>query len=151
MTGVAQTQVWRILHHNGFYPCHIQRVQLLLLGDHANYVWFCELLQLWIHILCDILFMNETQFTPEGITNTRILHSWVHENPHEVAECHNQHHCSVNLWCGVLESDWTTCCWETFNISILQDFFNKMNLLLPLTTWRMWLQTDEHFHVLAER
>jgi hypothetical protein len=68
-------------------------------------------------ILCDILFMNETRFTQDGVTNTRILHSWVHENPHEIAECHNQHQCSVNLWCGVLCN----------NLFGPQDFFYKMN------------------------
>lgn len=32
MIGVAQTQLWLILHHDGFYPCHLQRVQHHLKG-----------------------------------------------------------------------------------------------------------------------
>jgi hypothetical protein len=34
--GVAQTQVWRLLRHDGFYPYHFQRVQHLLLGYYTN-------------------------------------------------------------------------------------------------------------------
>jgi len=52
--------------------------------------WFCERLQLWLHILPDILFMDEAQFPRDGITSTRNLHSWGQENPDEVAQCHGQ-------------------------------------------------------------
>jgi hypothetical protein len=84
-TGVAQTQVLRILHHDDFYPYHPQIVQYLLPGDHANRVRFYEWLQPRLHILRDILSKGEVQFTRDGITNTRNSHSWAHENPHEVA------------------------------------------------------------------
>jgi hypothetical protein len=42
MTDVAQTQMQRIMHHDGFYPYHLQRELHLLLGDNANQVRFCE-------------------------------------------------------------------------------------------------------------
>jgi hypothetical protein len=43
MTGVVLTQVWKILHADGFY--HLQRVHQLLLEDHAPHVQCCDLLQ----------------------------------------------------------------------------------------------------------
>jgi hypothetical protein len=70
-TGVAQTQVWRILHHDGFYPYYLQSVQYPLPRDHAKCVLFCEWLQPQLHILHDNLFRDEVQFTHNGITNTK--------------------------------------------------------------------------------
>jgi hypothetical protein len=53
MAGVAQTQVWRILHHDYLYPYHLQRVQFLLFGDFVNGCnhssTFCSLMKLNLH------------------------------------------------------------------------------------------------------
>jgi hypothetical protein len=38
----------------------------------------------------DILFIDDAQFTLDGITTTRNLHCLAHENQHEVAEYHFQ-------------------------------------------------------------
>jgi hypothetical protein len=104
-SGIAQTQVWRILHHDGLYPYHLQRVQHLLPGDHATRVRYCEWLQPRLHNLHDILFTDEAQFTRDVTTNTRNSHSWAYENSREVAECHFQHWFSVNMWRGVLANN----------------------------------------------
>jgi hypothetical protein len=48
-------------------------------GDHADHVQFHKWLQPWRHILPDILFTDEAQFTPDDVTNTRNLHFWAHE------------------------------------------------------------------------
>jgi hypothetical protein len=87
-TGVAQTQVWRIFHHDGFYPHHLQRVQHLLLADEANCVQFHEWLQPQLHILHNILFTDDAQFTWDSTTNTRNSLSWAYKNPYVVAEHH---------------------------------------------------------------
>lgn len=63
MASVALTLMWRILHCDGFYPYHHQRVQHLLPWEYANHVQFCEWLQPWLHILYDILLIDEAQFT----------------------------------------------------------------------------------------
>jgi hypothetical protein len=90
MTGVVQTRVWRILHHDCFYPYHFKKVQHLLPGDHAHRVQFCERKQPWLHTMHDILFMDETQFKWDSITNIKI-HTLEHKKIREVAECHFQH------------------------------------------------------------
>jgi hypothetical protein len=84
------------MQHEGFYLINSNECNLLL-GDHVNRVQLCECLQPWLNILHDILLMDEAQFTQDGITNTRNLHSWAHKNPHEVEECNFQHQFSVNV------------------------------------------------------
>lgn len=75
VTIVAQTQVWRILHHDGFYLYHLQCVYNLLPEYYVNRFQFCEWLQRRLHILCDFLFTDKAQFTRDDITNTRPYHS----------------------------------------------------------------------------
>jgi hypothetical protein len=41
-TGVPRMQVWRILHHDGLYPYHLQRVQHLLPNDYEQCLLFCN-------------------------------------------------------------------------------------------------------------
>jgi hypothetical protein len=53
----AQVQI--ILHHVGFYPYHIHRVQHFLPGDQTNHVQFFKWLQTSLHILGNILFTDE--------------------------------------------------------------------------------------------
>jgi hypothetical protein len=81
MTGVAQTQVWRILHSDGFYPYHRHRKHLVM-WDHADNVWFCEWLQPHLHILHDILFTDEAQFMWGSITSARSSLSWTQKKIH---------------------------------------------------------------------
>jgi hypothetical protein len=77
-------------------------VQHLILGDHGNYVQFCEWLQPWLQILPYVLFTDEAQFSQNSITSTLNLLSWAQKNPHKVAQGHFQHQFSVNMWGGVL-------------------------------------------------
>jgi hypothetical protein len=69
MTRVVQTQVWRFLDYDGFYPYHVQRGQHLLSGDHANRVRICEWLQ---HIPRNTLFTDKAQLTGGGVTKREI-------------------------------------------------------------------------------
>ena len=103
MTGVAQTQVWGIMHHNNFYLCHLQRVQHLLTGIKTT-MTICEGLQTWPQILPNIPVTNEGPFTGDAIPNTINLYSLAQENPHHETQCHFQWS-SVNMWCGVLDTN----------------------------------------------
>lgn len=104
-TGIPQTNVWRILHHNGLYPYHLQKVQHLLPGDLENRVRYCQWLQNNLEIIPHILFTDEAQFTRNGINNTRNSHIWADQNPHETIVVNHQHRFSVNVWCGLLNSN----------------------------------------------
>lgn len=104
MTGVRQTQVWRILHHDGLYPYHTQRVQHLLPDDSAHRVRYCQWLQNNLEVIPRILFTDEAQFTRDGINNTRNSHTWAHQNPHNVIVGNHQRRFSVNIWCGLLNN-----------------------------------------------
>ena len=98
MTNVAQSQVWRILHNDGFYLYHLQRIQHFLPGDHIRCAQFFEWLQTQLQILPVFLFTDEAKFTSDSITNTRSLHSWAQENPHQVIQFFNS---DFQLTCGV--------------------------------------------------
>jgi len=53
-------------------------------------------------LLIIILFTNEASFTRDGINNSRNLHMWSHDNPHETSVTKFQRRFSVNVWCGLL-------------------------------------------------
>ena len=53
-------------------------------------------------LLSVILFTDETSFPRDDINNSRNVHTWSHENPHETRVTNFQRIFSVNVWCGVL-------------------------------------------------
>ena len=53
-------------------------------------------------LLSVILFTDEAFFTRDGINNSRNLHTWSDDNPHETSITNFQRRFSVNVWCGVL-------------------------------------------------
>ena len=53
-------------------------------------------------LLSVILFTDEASFSRDGINNSRNVHTWSHENPHETRVTNFQRRYSVNVWCGVL-------------------------------------------------
>jgi hypothetical protein len=97
MTGVALAQVWRILHTDGFYPHHLQRIQHLLLEGHTPCVHCFEWLQAYLDVLTDIFFNEEAQFTLGIINSTRNSHSLAHKKSSEAAERYFQRHFSVDV------------------------------------------------------
>jgi len=81
--GISHMQVWRTLHEEDLYPYHDQRVQHLEPGDHAQRIVFCGWITAYHELLSVILFTGEASFTRDGINNSRNVHTWSHENPHE--------------------------------------------------------------------
>ena len=53
-------------------------------------------------MLSVILFTDEASFTRDGINNSRNLHTWSHDNPHETSVIKFQRRFSVKVWCGLL-------------------------------------------------
>ena len=81
--GVSRMQVWRTLHEEDLYPYHDQRVQHLEPGDHAQRMDLCRWITAHPEMLNVILFTDEASFTRDGTNNSRNVHTWSHENPHE--------------------------------------------------------------------
>ena len=75
-------RVWRTLNTEGIYPYHIQCIHHLEAAD------MCSRLELrrWInsnsHMIRNILFIDETRCTRNGVNNTRNSHLWDRDNPH---------------------------------------------------------------------
>ena len=94
---VFPTRVWRILHAEGVYPYHVQRVQHLSPGDFAERLEFCKWLNGSRQLYRYILLIDEAQFTRDGVNNTHDSHVWADENPHATVESNFQQRFSVNL------------------------------------------------------
>jgi len=81
--GVSRMQVWRTSHEEDLCPYHDQRVQHLEPGDHAQRMDLCRWITAHPELLSVISFTDEASFTRDGINNSRNVHTWSHENPHE--------------------------------------------------------------------
>ena len=53
-------------------------------------------------LLSIILFSDEASFTRDGVNNSRNVHTWSHDNPHETRVTTFQRRFSVNVWCVVI-------------------------------------------------
>ena len=100
--GVSHMLVLRTLHEEDFYPYHDQPVQHLQPGDHAERMDFCRWIQAHPELLGVILFTDEASFTRDGVNNSRNVHTWSQDNPHETTVTTFQSRFSVNVWCGVI-------------------------------------------------
>jgi len=77
-------------------------VQHLEPGDHAQRFDLCQWITAHPELLSVILFTDEASFTWDSINNSRNVHTWSDENPHETRLTHFQRRFLVNVWCGVL-------------------------------------------------
>lgn len=100
--GIPQTRVWRALKTERLYPYHIQKVQRLEQDDEVARLTFCRWIIRHPRTLPRILFMDEAQFTRDGVWNSRNSHIWAHNNPHAVVQRNSQRKFSRNAWCGVV-------------------------------------------------
>jgi len=63
---------------------------------------FCHWITAHAQLLSVILFTDEASFTRDGVNNSRNLHTWSHDNPHETSVTKFQRRFSVNGWCALL-------------------------------------------------
>ena len=82
--GLSRMNVWRTLHEENLY------------------LYLCHWVKAHPELLNAILFTDEASFTRDGINNSRNVHTWSHENPHETRVTNFQRRFSLNVWCGVL-------------------------------------------------
>ena len=98
----SHMQVWWTLHEEDLHPYHDHGVQHLEPGDPAQCMDFCHWITTHPQLLSAILFTDEASFTHDGINNSRNVHTWSHDNPHETSVTKFQRRFSVNVWCGLL-------------------------------------------------
>ncbi|KAJ4427702.1 hypothetical protein ANN_25354 [Periplaneta americana] len=75
-------------------------------ADYPARVRFCQ----WFLQQCGVnpnfpalvLFKDEAQFTPDGITNFHNQHVWAYENPRATVPSHHQVRFSLNMWAGII-------------------------------------------------
>lgn len=102
---VSQSKVIRTLRKDHRKAFHFQPVQGLHPGDSEKRLRFCRWLLNSVNenpqFLHKILWTDESCFTRRGIVNFHNLHTWNHENPHEIRPSSFQNEFSVNVWVGV--------------------------------------------------
>lgn len=103
----AQTTVWRVLHDQQLHPYHLLKVQAMGPEDYLPRRRFCRL---WLQQELRqpnfgryVLFTDEACFTKDGYFNSRNSHIWDEGNPHAIAIHRDQHHFSINIWCGIVD------------------------------------------------
>jgi hypothetical protein len=96
--------VWRILHEQSLYPCHIHWIQALTDPDHRGSAVFCQ----WLLASCfvntqfvaNFLFADEVGFSSDCTAHNTYV--WVVDNPHTTVESRYQHQFSINVRMGTL-------------------------------------------------
>jgi len=97
--GVSRMQVWRTLHEEDLYPYHDQTAQHLEPGNHAQRMDLCCWITAHRELLSIILFTDEASFTRDGITNSRNVHMWSHENPRDTCnQLPKEIFCECMVW-----------------------------------------------------
>ena len=102
LASVSRMQVWRTLHEENLRPYHDHRVQHLEPGDPVQCMDFCQWIISHPQLLSVILFTGKESFTWGSINNSRNVHTWSHDNPHETSVTKFQRRLLVNVWCGLL-------------------------------------------------
>ena len=87
----------RTLYEEDFYPYHDQPVQHLQPGDHAKRIDFCRRIQAHHELFGVILFTDEASFNRDGVNNSRNVHMWSQDNPHETTVTTFQSRFYVNV------------------------------------------------------
>jgi len=100
--GASRMQVWRTLHKEDLHPYHHHRLQHLEPGDPAQRMDLYHWITAHPQLLSVILFTDEASFTRDGINNSRDVHTWSHDNPHETSVTKFQGRFTVNVCCGLL-------------------------------------------------
>ncbi|XP_066600036.1 histone-lysine N-methyltransferase SETMAR-like [Prorops nasuta] len=97
---------WRILRKNALHPFHMQRVHQLLPRDWQPRVNFC----MGFLAQCrrdsgfpdQILWTDESTFTPNGVFNSKNYVFWAKENPHATRVGAFQYKWKINVWAGLI-------------------------------------------------
>lgn len=101
---ISHMAVWNMIHRNGLYPYHLQRVQALTDGDFVRRLEFCHWYQNQNQhgdLAARIIFTDESQFTRDGINNFHNQHIYSADNPHAIRETNFQERFSLNVWGGL--------------------------------------------------
>ena len=122
--GVSRMQLLRTLHKEHLYPYHDQRVQHLQPGDNDQRMDLCYWIKAHPELVSDILSTDEASFTWDGVNNSRNVHMWPLDNPHETSVTNFQRRFSENVWSGVFRN-------RLFGTSVWHQFEGKHGWSLP--------------------
>ncbi len=151
---ISQSSVVRVLHRFHYHNFHIHLHQALRPGDHCQQVDFCN----WIlnaiddqrDFLKHILWIDDSQFTRDGIVNIQNAHYWSPVNPHWMREIAHQVRWHINVWCGIINTTVVgpvfyegTITAQSYLQLLTIDVDDFIDDAIPLQALpRLWLQQD---------
>jgi len=142
-------QVWRTLHEENLHPYHDHRVQHLEPGDPAKRMDLCHWITAHPKLLSVILFTDEASFTRDGINNSRNVHTWSHDNPHETNVTKLQRRFSMNVWWSVLGNKLigpfvfdNNLTWNTYEVFLRNDLPGLLEDITLKIRSQMYFQHD---------
>ncbi|KAJ8913995.1 hypothetical protein NQ315_012018 [Exocentrus adspersus] len=147
--GISRCSIHKILRANNMHPYKFTPVSELHPNDAVQRMEFCEMILVKTQedpeLIRNIIWIDESKFTREGIFNRRNSHYWSSENPHSTRERNFQNKFSVNIFCLVKYNQLSFCIYEEnlntnryLNIFV-EDFLDE----LPLNQRRKcWYQLD---------
>jgi len=98
--------VWRILQRHKFHSYHIILIQNVSENDIRLRRQFCSWALRMIRedpiFFQYVLFNVKASFHNNGQLNRHNCHYWSIYNPHWTKRVDNQHHWSLNIWCGIV-------------------------------------------------
>lgn len=98
---VPKNRVHKTIKQARMHPYHQQIVQKLEQGDDIPRLIFSQWIIWHRRMITRILFTDESQFTRDGINNSRNFHIWAQNNPKSVIQKNSQVRFSINVWCGI--------------------------------------------------
>lgn len=102
---VPFSYVWRLLKRHKWHPYSLHGCQALLPTDLQRRLDFCN----WAlnqhtenpRFLRNVIWTDECRFSQDKDINSQNDHYWSTNNPMTVKEIQNQKRFSVNVWCGI--------------------------------------------------
>src|ERR1700712_925566 len=104
---IPRSTIHDCLKLNRYPPWKMTPVQLLRPEHIACRLEFCgEMLERHLddNIFKNILWSDESYFSTSGIFNRRNTHSWSPQNPHCFRPIKKQGRETINVWCGILDT-----------------------------------------------
>lgn len=154
-SGIAHTNIWKILKRHKYHSYHISMHQELHGDDFNNRMVFCNWACMQLirdsQFFCWVIFSDESTFTNHCKVNFHNMNYWSIQNLHWLREVEHQHPWSTNVWCGIIGDKLIGLLFieGTLNgekyCNILQD---ELPILLEdvslVVQQNMWFQHDGH-------
>ena len=105
-TGLARTNIRRVLTKHKYKPYRTRKVHHLRPGDFERRIdfcrWFLEKYNRVRNFPLNCIWTDEAYISSAGIFNRYNSYTWAQQNPHSVVELRNQGRFGFSVWADIL-------------------------------------------------